>query len=330
VKTSFSLGLAVVLAVAAVAAELVIVSLDRHGELTWTNSVSNATYRVEWASSVAGPWQKFDALTNLTLLSATGNLVSVKVPMFYRVVWLDAPPWAGTYRYSGWDDQGVLVVTGRLVLYATQQRPQCYDGSWELVRVDGRTNEIGPQVGKGNAAGSVTESGIWLDFIPDIDDVNLTAEGNFIGNTCLGYWYWYDYSGNPVAQGFFRAVKENAIAELPPANPAGVWDYQALDFALRLVVTGELSFATSTNPISGEWLLGITSLFSTTHPVGQGAFAGGVFSGNSITVAFDEPADRSFTLEGEWAGDRYAGFWRRAGPEGGERGIFQAKRRTNP
>jgi len=328
-----ALRMAVVMAlgVAVVAcAQLVITSLDKNGELTWTNSVSNATYRVEWASSVAGPWQKFDALTNLMLLSATSPAVTVKVPMLYRVVWLDAPPWAGTYRYSGWDDQGILVVTGRLVLFATEQTSQRYDGSWQLVRVDGRTNVIGPQVGKGNAGGSVTKSGIWLDFFPDIDDYDFIIEGNFLGSACLGYWYWYDSGGNPVAQGFFRALKENAVAEVPPANPAGVWDYQALDFALRLVVTGELSFATSTDPISGDWLLGLASPFSTTHPVGQGAFAGGLFSGNTLTVAFPEPPDRSFTVEGEWAGTVYAGFWRRAGPDGGERGIFQAKRRTDP
>jgi hypothetical protein len=64
-KKSFSLGLAVVLAVAAVAAELVITSFDHTGNLTWTNIFSNAAYRVEWASSVTGPWNKFDALTNL-------------------------------------------------------------------------------------------------------------------------------------------------------------------------------------------------------------------------------------------------------------------------
>src|SRR6266508_627050 len=96
----------------------VITSLNRNGELTWTNSVSNATYRVEWASSAEGPWNKFDVLTNLTLLSATSNVVTVKVPMFYRVAWLDAAAHAGTYNYSGYDAQGSLVVTGRLVLSA--------------------------------------------------------------------------------------------------------------------------------------------------------------------------------------------------------------------
>ena len=75
-----------VLAVTALAGELVITSFSPNGELTWTNSVSNATYRVEWAGCATGPWTNFDALTKLTLLSATNNSVTVKVPMFYRVV----------------------------------------------------------------------------------------------------------------------------------------------------------------------------------------------------------------------------------------------------
>src|SRR5213594_934791 len=84
------------LIVPALVAELIISSFNQNGELTWTNSAAtNATYRVEWASSATGPWSSFDSLTNLTLLSATSNVVTVKVPMFYRVVWLDAPTATG-------------------------------------------------------------------------------------------------------------------------------------------------------------------------------------------------------------------------------------------
>src|SRR6266496_5627897 len=80
-----------VLALTTVAAELVITSFNQYGELTWTNTTEiiptypnpeagKASYRVEWASSASGPWNKFDSLTNLTLLSATTNSVTVKVP----------------------------------------------------------------------------------------------------------------------------------------------------------------------------------------------------------------------------------------------------------
>ena len=70
-KKSFLFGLASVVVVTLSAAQVVITSFTANGELTWTNSLSNATYRVEWAGSATGPWTNFDALTNLTLLSAT-------------------------------------------------------------------------------------------------------------------------------------------------------------------------------------------------------------------------------------------------------------------
>jgi len=105
------LAAAIALGVAVVAcAQMVITSLEKNGNLTWTNSVSNATYRVEWASSVTGPWQKFDALTNLSLLSATSPAVTVKVPMLYRVVWLDPPMPVGVWDYWGYDYHGGILV----------------------------------------------------------------------------------------------------------------------------------------------------------------------------------------------------------------------------
>ena len=80
--------------------QLVISSLNQNGQLTWTNAVSNANYRVEWASSATGAWHGFELLTNLSSITATGESVTVQVPMFYRVVWTDAPrtPELTTFR----------------------------------------------------------------------------------------------------------------------------------------------------------------------------------------------------------------------------------------
>jgi len=72
-------------------AQVTIDCLNRNGELTWTNSVSNATYRVEWAGSLAGAWQPFSVLTNSDSVTAANTSVTVTVPMFYRVVWTDPP-----------------------------------------------------------------------------------------------------------------------------------------------------------------------------------------------------------------------------------------------
>lgn len=66
------------------AEDIEIQSLARDGTLTWTNSSLNWTCRVEWASAPEGPWK-----TNwegLTSMAPTNAVMSVKVPMFYRIV----------------------------------------------------------------------------------------------------------------------------------------------------------------------------------------------------------------------------------------------------
>src|SRR6266496_1660166 len=133
-----------VLAVTALAAEVVITSLNPNGELTWTNSVSSATYRVEWASSASGPWATFDALTNLSSIAATNNSVTVKVPMFYRVVWADAPPYAGLYELQEFDTNGDVVVAGRLWLTG-EHGAQSITGTRNLDKIGSATNVLGDQ-----------------------------------------------------------------------------------------------------------------------------------------------------------------------------------------
>ena len=201
-KRTALLLLAVVFVGLVLADDLIITSFNRNGELTWTNSVANATYRVEWASSAEGPWNKFDALTNLTLLSATTNVVTVKVPMFYRVVWLDAAAYAGTYNYAGYDSQGSLVVTGRLFMSAATN---LLTGTWSLQRVGSSTADIGPQVGNGQLVGSGTGGQIWINLNPDWADNNVILGGNLMGNNFTGRW---DYSGFTWrAGGTFKADK---------------------------------------------------------------------------------------------------------------------------
>jgi len=69
-------------------AELQITAIQSQGILTWSNYLPNATYRVEWATSAGGPWN-----TNLPEwnISATSNITTAEVPMFYRVAWIDPP-----------------------------------------------------------------------------------------------------------------------------------------------------------------------------------------------------------------------------------------------
>jgi len=67
---------------------LVITAFHHNGQLSWnnySNSSEYATqYRIEWASSLSGPWT--NSWASLDGISATGQSYTVSVPMFYRLV----------------------------------------------------------------------------------------------------------------------------------------------------------------------------------------------------------------------------------------------------
>jgi hypothetical protein len=93
----------------------VITSFQGNGVITWTNNVTNAIYRIEWASTPTGTWYNaWDILRNITV--TTNTSMSAPVPMFYRVTMISeaehltifANP--TTLTYNG--DQTVLTVTG--------------------------------------------------------------------------------------------------------------------------------------------------------------------------------------------------------------------------
>ena len=66
------------------AADLEIESFDSSGTIKWTSPSLNVTSRVEWASSLAGPW--FSTWTNQQAVFATSVTNEVPVAMYYRVV----------------------------------------------------------------------------------------------------------------------------------------------------------------------------------------------------------------------------------------------------
>lgn len=66
------------------AQEVEILSLERHGVVVWTNASQCVTCRVEWASTVEGPWHgDWDSLRDIVM---TSNVMARPVPRFFRVV----------------------------------------------------------------------------------------------------------------------------------------------------------------------------------------------------------------------------------------------------
>ncbi len=323
-KRNLSLLLAAVVSAASASAQVVITSLNQNGQLTWTNAVTNATYRVEWASSAAGPWTNFNALTKLDSIWSTNNRVTVQVPMLYRVVWVDAPAYFGLYDYQGYNLAGDLVVTGRLSLTG-QVGSSSVSGTRDLYLVGSPTNEVGTQLGFGRVSGNhdAADSSLWIDLNSQVIDDNVFLSGTLIGNTFLGMWMW-DYFGG-FAEGTFRATNVTGAAHLPAPVPIGVWDYTAMSGNVR----GEISFSTGTNPVAGSWTFEKSYPTPPTgHVVGQGTFTNAALSGNTLTLSIEAAPGESFTLEGQMAGDNYAGFWRRTTATGTEQREFFAHRRN--
>jgi len=76
------------LATQSLAQDLTITSFNGNGKLTWaypTNGVAN--YRVEWASTLDGPWTNFKGgAVALDCIIPVSNTMTAAVPMFYRVI----------------------------------------------------------------------------------------------------------------------------------------------------------------------------------------------------------------------------------------------------
>src|SRR6266404_2604466 len=183
-------------------ADLVITSLTANGQLTWTNATTNASYRVEWAGSLAGPWQQFNALTNLDSIRATSTTVTVTVPMFYRVVWTDPPPPqpVGDWDFKGYSFAGALVVTGRVSL-TNSMSLTATSGNWVFGAVPNGTNTWWSRCSEGKASGGNPwgnfRFSVYLDGCGFAEGVYF-LDGTLLGDTYSGTWYEEGVVANPV------------------------------------------------------------------------------------------------------------------------------------
>ena len=210
------LFVAAVLLIATTAAwpQLRITSINSSGEITWTNRAWIAAYRVTWADSATGPWTAFDTFTNLNLILAETNIVSVQLPVsnapaFYRVAWILPEP-IGVWDYFGYDQQGTLVVTGQLNV-ASKTLPSGgagfyqVQGTWNLQSTgQGNNSCLGNQMGAGGFLGtlSISVAELRLSWPTNCADCNLDLIGTLWPDSYIGTWYQYSCDG-----GHFTATR---------------------------------------------------------------------------------------------------------------------------
>ena len=65
-----------------------VISLEKNGILSWTNSISNAVYQIEWKSSLNdGEWRTDSPFEHF---ASNSDVITNNIPMFFRVTAKDA------------------------------------------------------------------------------------------------------------------------------------------------------------------------------------------------------------------------------------------------
>jgi hypothetical protein len=110
-------------------------------------------------------------------------------------------PSTGPYRYTAFLDS-TLVVEGTIQIDSLN--PQNVTGHWEFHAVGEPRNDIGPQIGSGNFAGSLDGNALTINLNPEMADNNVTLSGIFDANTIRGQWSFSGFAG-VISQGSFMA-----------------------------------------------------------------------------------------------------------------------------
>src|SRR4029079_15104271 len=110
----------------------------------------------------------------------------------------------GSYEYSGYDEAGKKVISGRLNL--TEIKGQDTKGKWELKQV-GKAGKLGPQVGTGNLVGQVESNQVNINLNPDWNDNNIFLSSKFAKGELRGDWHFSTFAG-AASKGTFVAKKK--------------------------------------------------------------------------------------------------------------------------
>ncbi len=97
----------------------------------------------------------------------------------------------GRYTYRAYDSAGTDIVTGIILLRATDSTS--LTGTWDLFKI-GDPVGIGPQTGHGSLLGSSGDSVI-INLNPRVADDNVILSGELKRGRITGKWQWVTLSG---------------------------------------------------------------------------------------------------------------------------------------
>ena len=115
---------------------------------------------------------------------------------------------SGTFQYTGYNQQGVVVVRGTITL--SDNKSGLVNGRWNLQAV-GSPDRLGPQVGQGDVRGEISlrsngVSTLTLNLNPEWADNNVLLFGQGQSSKIEGEWHWSTLLG-AVERGRFIATR---------------------------------------------------------------------------------------------------------------------------
>jgi hypothetical protein len=108
------------------------------------------------------------------------------------------------YSYRAYDSGGSLAIVGTLTLVLADSA--AIGGTWTLEQVL-TGGKVGPQVGTGKLAGTISGTSIWVNLNPNWADNNVFLQGTIDDGRISGKWMWSTFVGN-TAEGTFEAVEK--------------------------------------------------------------------------------------------------------------------------
>jgi hypothetical protein len=98
----------------------------------------------------------------------------------------------GNYNYTAYDSLGSIVAVGTLSFEMKDSTN--ITGVWEIKKV-GDPQNIGPQVGKGELVGGLSDGTLWIELNPEFRDNNVFLQGKLEKNKYNGKWFYSSFIG---------------------------------------------------------------------------------------------------------------------------------------
>lgn len=244
---------------------LVITSFHANGTLQWTypTNVGATSYRLEWASQAAGPWDTFsNAAARLDAIAPTGITMSVTVPMFYRV--MARPPShsaAAMFLMDDYEESSVsenITDLFRSPTIGPSNSTAWYEGqglseATVIARLDGKCAEV--HVATNAALDYISRLGLSCSGEPFLLTWDIEIESRNGGGGMFFVRFPHAVSGMQILFGFLDDGRVIRFFDVPATNTfvtVGTWQART---RYRVYLIYDLASAKYSVLFDGAWIV---------------------------------------------------------------------------